>query len=442
MLEGSVDEFTSGQKKELLEVVGNLITKNADEAGMLSTKSVDNISDVVVEMAGGYEKLAGQGSQKIAANRVKEMIRKVLVGDEASGITGMAPELAPLKQIYSTIMKSKDPVYALASKGGQGIRFYGPEVGSEVLGKLFDTVGRKSTEFGAGAGKVVGAPGKLGDLLYNNTMNEAARTGGIGAGALKNGTNLLGQPFSGNLKQQLSKLNPAGMFGSAVVNQNISGMQGGGAPGEGMPQEEPDYSQFIDPETGFLVMPNIDGSMSGQAGGMQPQQEYTIRDGMREAIQMMPGASEAQIMSLAKVLVAENTPKTLTKDETATQNAVGIVDEIEGMINSLDLRDTDFGAATGGRLDKVYGALVPSSDKGVFATTRAGLVSKISRALGNIGTLSDRDIEVAINMIPDLTDTPSSAADKITRLRALIQGSSGGTGYGTLDELGNLGYGE
>ena len=440
MLEGSVDEFTEGQKGELLEVVKNLIAKNTDDMGMLSTKAVDNISDVVVEMAGGYEKLAGQGSQKIAANRIKEMLRKVLVGDAKAGIPGMAPELAPLKQIYNTIMKAKDPVYALASKGGQGIRFYGPEVGSEVLGNLFDTINRKSAEFGATAGKAVGAPGHLGNLLYGNAVKEAQKVGGIGTGVA--GSGLLGKPFSGNF---FKSINPVGTTNAAIVGSTVQGIQGGqqggqqGVQSEQMQQQNQGTDMYIDPNTGFLVMPDMG---QGEIGTSQQQQAYTIKDGMRDALRIMPGASEAQIMSLAKVLVDENTPKEPTKEELATNAALSIVDEIENMVGSIDLKDTDFGAATGGRLDKAYAAIVPSSQKGVFQTTRAGLVSRISRALGNVGTLSDKDIELAINLIPDLTDTPASAAEKVARLRAIISGAAATTGYGTNNELGNLGYGE
>jgi len=427
----SLKTLSGKNKSEVVQRVTKEIAKMSDDAGNLSARGLDDVIGAIESMSGGFEKLAGQGGQKEAADIARETMRKILVEGletKAGQVNALAPQLAKPKALYSVMKTAESPMNRLASSAKRGMRVVGVEL--PLTGELFGPVADVSARGGKGIvskiGKGLGSPtGLLSKMAENSSAAQQAAKGA---------------PFSGNI---LSK------FNQSLFTGPVSGVQANTMPEEDLTgseslkqgvQDNTDYSQFYDPNTGLMNL----NAFSGQAQG-----EYTIQDGLRDALRMMPGASESEALSLAKALVDQNAPAEMSKEQIAMQGAINIVDEIENMVSGLNLSDSEVGAAIGGTLNKGYGAVVPASDAGVYSTARKGFVSRISRALGEVGVLTDKDIERAVNLIPDLTDTPESAQEKLSRLRSLISQMQSlyggempsGSGYGSLDDIGNLGYG-
>jgi len=249
-------------------------------------------------------------------------------------------------------------------------------------------------------------------------------------------------PFTGvkfNARPAIDALRPSGLgqkvakgpigktaefLGKGVTGQlpiNVGGaMLGSTAMGVGQPEQQtqsglplengaPDF--MIDPTTGFLQLPG---------GAEEESQAYTVEDALRQAAKTLPGGSESEIMSLAKMYMEQNATPPVSKEQAAMMTTTSIIDEVERMVGGLDLSKSDLGAATLGRGRGVIGSLVPSSEAGQFQTFRKGVMSRLARALGEVGVLTDKDIERAINLIPSLADTPESAANRIQQLRSLL----------------------
>lgn len=427
-VESSLSTLNKADKAKIIERATKEIAKMSDDAGNLSAKGLDDVIGAIENMSGGFEKLAGQGGQKEAAEIARETMRKILVEglDTGSGqVNALAPQLAKPKSLYSVLKTVESPMNRLASSAKRGMRVVGVELPltGELFGPISDVSARGAKGVVSKIGKGLGSPtGFLSKMAENSSAAQQAAKGA---------------PFTGNI---LNKFNQSLFTGPlAGVQANSTSEQGGIQ--EGVQNQEIDYSQFIDPNTGFLIDPD--------GGNSNMQSAYTIQDGLRDALRMMPGASESEALSLAKALVDQNAPQEMSSEQIKLQGALNIVDEIESMVGGLNLSESDLGAAAMGTLNKGYGAIVPSSDAAVFSRAREGFVSMISKALGEVGVLTDKDVQRAVNLIPDLTDTPQSAQDKIERLRSLLGGMqalygggmSGGTGYGSVDNLGNLGYG-
>jgi hypothetical protein len=57
----------------------------------------------------------------------------------------------------------------------------------------------------------------------------------------------------------------------------------------------------------------------------------------------------------------------------------------------------------------------------MYRDTIKGFSSKLARALGETGVLTDRDVTRALNLFPKATDSQPIATEKLNRLRGFLE---------------------
>lgn len=165
---------------------------------------------------------------------------------------------------------------------------------------------------------------------------------------------------------------------------------------------------------------------TGFAPQQQPQQPtYTLQQALQDAHELLGGRATApQYLSYAKALM-DSQPETggtldaVAKRQVANVESAGrIVEQLKG------LYDQAGGAqGFGGYLTKITSKTPLNSAQKSFSDQRGAYISRIVRALGEVGTLNEGDIQRAIALIPDYTDTPESAESKWNGLMQVLEGT-------------------
>jgi hypothetical protein len=156
-------------------------------------------------------------------------------------------------------------------------------------------------------------------------------------------------------------------------------------------------------------------------GGATPTQSYTIEDGIRDAYQIFPDASEAQILSLAKALVTQNAGS----QNEMVKSAFSIVDQIEQLVGSTNLAKTPIGGKISAPFKQFGASTGLAPDIEIYNDTKKGLATMLSKALGESGRLTDQDIERAVNMLPKISDSEEMAVQRLANLRAFLYNRMG-----------------
>lgn len=156
-------------------------------------------------------------------------------------------------------------------------------------------------------------------------------------------------------------------------------------------------------------------------GGATPTQSYTIEDGIRDAYQILPNASEAQIITLAKALVTQNAGS----QNEMVKSAFSIVDQIEQLVGSTNLAKTPIGGKISAPFKQLGASTGLAPDIEIYNDTKKGLATMLSKALGESGRLTDQDIERAVNMLPKISDSEEMAVQRLTNLRAFLYNRMG-----------------
>lgn len=120
---------------------------------------------------------------------------------------------------------------------------------------------------------------------------------------------------------------------------------------------------------------------------------------------------------------AGDSEESLTAAEKTKLNSIN---QAENMLNSFEQQLETVGlgegleATIGGTGKKIAGQLNLNPDAGAYSDLREGLANILSKSLGQVGNLSDKDIKLAIKLIPDLTDDKRRAAIKLKQIRQII----------------------
>jgi hypothetical protein len=237
-----------------------------------------------------------------------------------------------------------------------------------------------------------------------------------------------------------------------------------GLPGEGGIGQEPlgaggtpvDYTPWIMGEQSMEQSQNVDWeglTMELVGAVMNGQMSATEADWILSTLQQSYGGGEqdfaTQLEQLAEVdkreaakLLARGvangevnttTANTLSRlyglsapaqSQTAALDTADLIaNETEQMLSSLNLGDNELLSAAGGMFRNIYGKTVEGSEEGQYLQWIGGARTKIARALGEVGNLSEPEQIAAMKLMPTLKDTKESAANKLARFRRLIDGS-------------------
>jgi hypothetical protein len=110
-----------------------------------------------------------------------------------------------------------------------------------------------------------------------------------------------------------------------------------------------------------------------------------------------------------------------SKIDPKAQEAIKILDEVEKLTGTLGLPDSPVAAklAGGARIVGATVGLDPQLE--MYRDTIKGFSSKLARALGETGVLTDRDVTRALNLFPKATDSQPIATEKLNRLRGFLE---------------------
>lgn len=262
-------------------------------------------------------------------------------------------------------------------------------------------------------------------------MLDATLAGPVEAGAQRAGGVMrdLGRAFQSGQAQDMLKKG-AVIGGGGLLLANLMGGGGGGQPA---PQGVPTAGGAA----GMGGALPTDGSQEDQlaaalaASGNQQEEEPTIGGYTRSQLEsgyvaaLMDNNTEAANAIGSMLDIMNNNEKrtetTESTDDSAKKRAAGLR-TLQTLLDSYERGGGGQGIVGGtltNLLNTATGGAYNSSAQ-TYATQARGAAAQIIKALGESGTLSDRDIQAAIDMLPKNTDTDAVAQEKISNLMTLL----------------------
>lgn len=108
------------------------------------------------------------------------------------------------------------------------------------------------------------------------------------------------------------------------------------------------------------------------------------------------------------------------KAQAKASNAKNIINSFEQQLQDIGLSNSGPGARVQGVTRQVGAAIGTDQKAKVYNDLRKGFASNMIRAFGEVGTLTDVDINRALGLIPSLGDTQFEAARKLQEMRSLL----------------------
>jgi len=378
----------------------NIATSQVDEAmtslGLegrsLSAADLARVKALFQDTAFKVKENVGLGSiDRVAQAKIHDIADKLVKGNISNVGNKIYSEMSTLHRVAPDIIDQANK--AVAASGGIGI---GNIPGLRAL------IGGVES----GIGDVMRRTGGVlaGDSAIQQLLGSATQGVRQGVG------NAIPMQVSAELSRQLgSEAQPLQGSTTQGAFDNSQGVQGD------IQDSQDDYVEQL--------YNSIFGSQSNQAGGLLGGGDYAQQSALLTLLLASSGMKISEASAFAPILLASmgvKEQKPMGKDEIGLATAENMIGEIENALEGITLSGTEFGAATGGRLATAYGKAIPASQQGQYLQLRTGVASRLARALGEVGVLTDKDIERAVNLLPTLEDTPQSAKSKIERLRRLL----------------------
>lgn len=225
-----------------------------------------------------------------------------------------------------------------------------------------------------------------------------------------------------------------GGFASQVTNQALRQAPGNigealATPAQDASEAPQDLSSALGTDPMGADLMGGDPMMGGFDSMAQPQ--YTLQQALQEAYSLLGDRqSPATYLQYAKAIMDANEgSKASANQKNASAKAEGanrIIDELEAVFNQsggargpIEGRVGQLGAALGGGNQALKS----------YQDLRSAYTAQISRALGEVGVLTDKDREVIQRAIPSVNDSREAASIKLNTLRnilaQLVQNNSG-----------------
>lgn len=229
-----------------------------------------------------------------------------------------------------------------------------------------------------------------------------------------------GQAVSSRAGRTLEKVGAAGESTSAKA---LAARVGAAGALNAEPAQQAQLQQGVPTEEDLLggLTSDIEGATEQQSGGAISEED--INAAILADIQETGGKNVEAIQMIAELFGPKNETANLGAVErrgvAGAETAQSIVDELEGLFQQA-------GGAKGrigGTVAKGAGLAGLDSQTQAFANARGGYLARIVRAMGEVGTLNEGDIQRAIKLIPDITATPEEAAIGFESIRRILEES-------------------
>lgn len=327
--------------------------------------------------------------------------------------------------------------------------------GDKVSSEAFKRLAKEYADVPIDSRTIQGARSKLADFVKLQKINKKtaeAKGGGSLSQRLKSipvvgdlFDSVLGKPLTrasqktGEAMEKLATKFDNGQAQSVLKKGAVIGggglvlanLMGGGnqAPQGGMPGMTPMGGMGTDPSMGGGQL-----SALGLAGApQQPEPEPTVGGYTRSDLEngyvaaLMAGDAKSADAIGSMIDIMNNNEKRMadstggTKDDAAKKRQAGL-NTLNTLLQSYERGGGGQGIIGGtltNLLNTATGGAYNSSAQ-TYATQARGAAAQIIKALGESGTLSDRDIQAAMDMLPKNTDNEAVAREKISNLMTLL----------------------
>ena len=345
-------------------------------------------------------------------------------------ITSIAPEAKNLTRAQSILINARPVLDKAANKSVSPFGIFPTTIptkaiqsGQDVIGRLFQKAGAITAPTAAEAGKR-GIKGIVAGQLLPRLLS-----GQLG-GADPNAQAAMVDPNTG----QPVDLSGAGdgMGVDPSTGQPMGGA--GGATPSGIPlfdntDQAAGFVQSLHDagvDTGALQT-SLVNRLSGNDAGVGKLPRDKVAQILLGDLGATGGANFDKILTMADYLNQEGKfAPTTSGSKLSTQQQQSLIG-LQTANNVLDELSQMYSSAGGGqgRVGGIFGSLMGkaglNNNIDAYNQVRDAAVSRISRALGEVGTLTDADIKRASGFLPKITDNPQVAARKMQAIRNLIE---------------------
>lgn len=172
------------------------------------------------------------------------------------------------------------------------------------------------------------------------------------------------------------------------------------------------------PNTSSSSVPEVDTTSAEPYNPFAPENVQTsVNKILSQGGKMKDVADYLSIAESVNKLTGNSLTPAQQKSQAASKNAGSALSTIE----------KSFNAAGGGQgkvkgfLNNLLGKTGLNSEVATYNDTATSLGAQIYKALGNTGTISDKDRQAIASLIPKTTDTDNTAKAKIAQLQDLLQ---------------------
>lgn len=106
---------------------------------------------------------------------------------------------------------------------------------------------------------------------------------------------------------------------------------------------------------------------------------------------------------------------------TSINTAESLVDQFETNLATIGLGSGGVESRLGGTAKNIQALFGSNAEVAAYNSARKGFASILTKSLGQVGNLSDTDIDRAIDIIPKVTDTQDEARLKLQNIRNVIE---------------------
>ena len=350
--------------------------KEAESQALINSTEFTNLSDDINR--------AVQSGDATVLDDLRATIRNKVGYKNTGGVT--APATQEKKIIYDNAADAiSDYLKALSpDKYGKNIESLSETLG--LMGAKELTVAEKAANKGL---SMYGLQAQANILPINKALGGVSRglertkegIGGLGGGIAKLG---------GELGQRMPENLPVGGIA------NVIGQMGG----EQQPIEQP-----------------MDQGLS-QGLGQTQQPTYGLYEALNEASQMMPGASESEIMSLAKMLMEQNSPaggNVAAKDYNNAVSGLQDIESLESMMNSTSLTPQILGQGN-------LSGLVGGEDYQIYQGAAKNVADLIARVRTG-AQINEEEMRLYMKeFLPAWFEGPEAKQAKIDRIKSYFEG--------------------